>query len=370
MTVRLRGTCKERHKHSGECMTYHYDICIRRKRYRGALPECRTRKAAEQAEVKIKQEIFDRRFGTDEQVEVSFSEFFENEAMTYAETDLKSSDNWKYNKPVILDHFRGKTLNEIQPLDIKRLKEKLFKTETKHGKTRSPATVNRVLEIVSRTFTLAIELQKAEINPCSRVKFFKLDNERIRWVLPEEEEELLKNCTGRLSHLNPMVVISLATGLRKQELLQLQRSQVDLFRDLIIATHTKGSQNREIPTTIFGPETASLMRSLCSGKKADDFIFVNKSTKKPYTDVKHAFRTLCVNSKVEGLVWHDLRATFATRLAEMNYSPFLIKDLMGHSEIETTERYIRAAALRKQVRMHETENGRHNNVTSIKKTGT
>ena len=42
MTIRKRGT------------RYHYDFMIRRQRYRGALPEARTKAEAEQAETKIK----------------------------------------------------------------------------------------------------------------------------------------------------------------------------------------------------------------------------------------------------------------------------------------------------------------------------
>src|SRR5215212_10600673 len=42
---------------------WHYRFRVRRVRYRGALPEARTKWEAEQAESKIKQEIFEGRFG-------------------------------------------------------------------------------------------------------------------------------------------------------------------------------------------------------------------------------------------------------------------------------------------------------------------
>jgi len=42
---------------------WHYRFRVRRVRYRGALPEARTKWEAEQAESKIKQEIFVGRFG-------------------------------------------------------------------------------------------------------------------------------------------------------------------------------------------------------------------------------------------------------------------------------------------------------------------
>ncbi len=45
---------------------------------------------------------------------------------------------------------------------------------------------------------------------------------------------------------------------------------------------------------------------------------------------------------IEGLVWHDLRATFGTRLGEAGFDAFTIAALMGHSDIHTTARYVRA----------------------------
>src|SRR5215216_2417477 len=77
------------------------------------------------------------------------------------------------------------------------------------------------------------------------------------------------------------------------------------------------------------------------------------NTKKPYTDVKRAFRTACEVTELRNLEWHDLRATFCTRLAIAGYDAFTIKALMGHRDMKTTERYIRAHRLTRQVALVE-----------------
>jgi integrase len=51
----------------------------------------------------------------------------------------------------------------------------------------------------------------------------------------------------RLKHLKPLVIAALGTGLRKRELLDLRRDQVDFARGLIVVCHTKGKRNREVP---------------------------------------------------------------------------------------------------------------------------
>jgi len=47
-------------------------------------------------------------------------------------------------------------------------------------------------------------------------------------------------------------------------------------------------------------------------------------------------------------VWHDLRATFGTRLGEAGFDAFTIADLMGHSDVRTTRRYVRATERNKR----------------------
>ncbi len=53
---------------------------------------------------------------------------------------------------------------------------------------------------------------------------------------------------------------------------------------------------------------------------------------------------------IENLWWHDLRATFCTRLALARYEALTIMMLMGHKDLKTTMRYIRAVQLQREVR--------------------
>ncbi len=73
------------------------------------------------------------------------------------------------------------------------------------------------------------KLGKADSNPCQRVKKFKLDNERYRLVTPTEEADLMSWLVKPREHLEPMVIVALGLGLRKQEQLKLRRDQVDFF---------------------------------------------------------------------------------------------------------------------------------------------
>lgn len=75
-----------------------------------------------------------------------------------------------------------------------------------------------------------------------------------------------------------------------------------------------------------------ILISLCGTKKDDEFVFVNSKTKKDYTDIKKTFASACQKADVHDLEWHDLRATFCTRLALAGYDACAIKAIMGHRD--------------------------------------
>ena len=80
---------------------------------------------------------------------------------------------------------------------------------------------------------------------------------------------------------------------------------------------------------------------LCKGKRPDDHVWFNPKTGKPFDDIKRAFLSACEDAGIEGLVWHDLRATYGTRLGEAGFNAYDIAKLMGHANISTSQRYVR-----------------------------
>ena len=84
------------------------------------------------------------------------------------------------------------------------------------------------------------------------------------------------------------------------------------------------------------------LAELCGDKGPNDYIFVSPKNKKScLQEKKKGFHTACRLAGIEGLIWKDLRATFGTRLAEAGYDSFTIAQLLGHSDIRVTMRYVR-----------------------------
>jgi integrase len=258
--------------------------------------------------------------------------------LEWAKNNKRSWNHDRFRVRALLDEFRGKTLGEVSPLAIERFKNSRRLSFTKRSKQRSPASVNRELELLSRIFNLAVHLGLADFNPCSRVSKFKLQNQRYRYLLPDEEPALLAQCTGNRKHLAAMIPFAIATGARKSEQLNLKVRQVDFFRNLIVFDKTKSGRSRVVE---MNSEIRQMLLGFCKGKRLDDYVWINPATGGPYTDIKHSFPSACVDAKIEGLVWHDLRATYGTRLGEAGFNAYDIAKLMGHASISTSQRYVR-----------------------------
>jgi integrase len=345
MGVLLRGNCKGAHRHSGECKHYHFTFRVRGRRYRGALPEAKTKWQAEQAELRIRQEVFEGRFGKVEVGSRKICDFIDRVYLPWAKANKRSWKDDEYKLPVLKAFFHGKTFRDVSPFLIERFKQVRLATPTKHDTQRSYATVSLEMALLSRIFSLALDFKEIETNPCQRVAKLKLDNQRYRYLLPEEEPKLRSVLTGQRAHLAELIPIAIGTGLRKNEQLSLQVKHIDFVRTLIMVTGTKTRKNREVP---MNSEVREIMVRLCRSKSPGDYVFQSPRTDTRLTDIKRAFRKACEVVGIEGLVWHDLRATFGTRLGEAGFDAFTIAALMGHSNVRTTQRYVRATERNKR----------------------
>ena len=201
MAVFLRGSCKRAHRHSGVCKHYHFTFSVRGRRYRGAIPEARTRWQAEQAEQQIRQEAFEGRFGKKDVGTGKINDFIVRVYLPWAKANKRSWKDDEYKLPVLKTFFEGLRFCEVTPFMIERFKQVRLATRTKHDTRRSLATVSLEMALLSRIFSLAMDFKEVESNPCRKVAKLKLDNQRYRYLLPEEEPRLKSVLTGQRAHL-------------------------------------------------------------------------------------------------------------------------------------------------------------------------
>ncbi|HEY0005876.1 MAG TPA: phage integrase SAM-like domain-containing protein [Pyrinomonadaceae bacterium] len=163
---RKKKSCKNAH--------WHYDFWINNVRYTGAIKEARTRSQAEKAEVRIKNDVFEGKYGSHKKVTPTFDEFVEKVYLPWARGNKRScgtSDETRCK--TLIKYFGNKRLDQITPEMIESYKTARRNSVTPRGTNLTQTSVNRELEILSKIFTKAKDFGKIDHNPCRQVERFK-----------------------------------------------------------------------------------------------------------------------------------------------------------------------------------------------------
>jgi integrase len=247
-------------------------------------------------------------------------------------------------------------MREIGRFNVEQFRQHRRQTDNGRGASRSPASIDREIQQLSRIFSLAIERGELEVNPCTRMKMLGTGNQMLRYLTPDEEQRLLAVLNGRRRHLMDIVLIDLHTGMRRTEILSLHKNQIDFVRGSIeLTSATKSGKPRSIP---MHPELKPVLVRLCDKADVSGYLFVNPRTGAPIRAVKTAWRNALRDAGISGLRFHDLRHTFGTRAVDGGAPVSAVKEVMGHVDVKTTMRYV-----------HATDEGRRRAVEAAGKRG-
>ncbi|MHC4139166.1 MAG: tyrosine-type recombinase/integrase [Planctomycetota bacterium] len=290
------------------------------------------KKLAQTIEAKIRTELvegtyFEKRMGHNKSFNALMDKFMKEYAPTVSVNMQRAYKCYLKN----LSRFFGNPrLDSMKPKFIAGYKVH------RRGEEASASTINRELYMLSRAFSLAVkEWEWLSDNPVSKVTKEKECNERDRWLSPEEEKELLSNCPG---WLRDIIVFDLHTGLRQDELLSLEWSRVSFTRRTILIEKTKNGKPKTLPFNTIALdilEKKSKVRSV-----TNDLVFLSgNGTKINRHNLWRAFKKVLEDVGIENFTFHDLRHTFATRLAQNGEDIYKVAKLMGHKDIRMAQRY-------------------------------
>lgn len=154
-------------------------------------------------------------------------------------------------------------------------------------------------------------------------------------VLSKEEIKILINSTENLKH-KLVIKLLYSSGLRLQEIINLKRKEIDFDRKIIFVNSGKGRKDR---ITLLSEELKiDLLRYFGSYKFHTDYLFEGRFGKYSKKSVQKILEKSSkkLNKKVTP---HMLRHSFATHLLESGTDLRYIQNLLGHSDLKTTEIY-------------------------------
>jgi integrase len=222
-------------------------------------------------------------------------------------------------------------LVELTPAQLATARDQL-------ARTRAPATVNGYLATLRHALTVAVtEWQWLEESPMRRVRRLREPRGRVRLLAEDERQHLLAACEASANRfLTPVVVLALSTGARKQELLSLTWTDVDLRRGQLTLQHTKNRARRALPLTGLALEQ---VQQLAKVRRIDTPLLFPRADGRRPSDIRYAWAQALRQAGITDLRFHDLRHSAASYLAMTGASLVEIAAILGHQTLQMVQRY-------------------------------
>ena len=138
-------------------------------------------------------------------------------------------------------------------------------------------------------------------------------------------------------HLKPMVLLALNSGLRRGELFQLDWSDVDFNRNCL-TVKSEGAKSGKARTVPLNKEASFTLRKWKTNQDGCGLVFAGANGQE-LDNVYKAWSGLLKQAGIENFRFHDMRHDFASQLVMKGVSLYVVKELLGHSTIQVTERY-------------------------------
>jgi integrase len=227
-------------------------------------------------------------------------------------------------------------LSELQPLRLQRLYTGLL------AAGYSKRTVQWVHTVCSAALKQGVQWGMLSRNPASKVTPPRPQKQTMQTIALEDVPAFLK--VVRESPLASVIELALYTGMRRGELCGLRWDDVDLENGCInvsrnmvrvkkqtLVKNTKTDHSRRL---IVLPRAAVVI--LASLPRSGETVFTHKSKPVVPSSLTKRFQELMLNTKFEGLRFHDLRHSHASLFLKAGGHFKVLQERLGHGSYSTT----------------------------------
>jgi len=272
----------------------------------------------------------------------------------YLEWAERNKKSWKEDEYLltkrILPLFADRPAASITRTDTEGFRDSLI-----DAGGLSPMTIKHHLVVIRRVYNWAAATPVVDDpahmlfegrNPVVGIRMPLIDNERIRFLTRDEADRLLDAAGERMPELHDIILLALLTGMRRQEVLGLTWQDVDLTNRVITIpaglTRTKRSRKA------FLDDETTAMLQLRREHAQTPFVFPggahghqneNRVTREFDTLVNMIGLNDGVTDPRYRVVFHTLRHTFASWLAQAGADMHHLMELTGHKSISMMQRY-------------------------------
>lgn len=236
------------------------------------------------------------------------------------------------------EFIKGKSIKEVTKKDIEQY--------LKFNNSMAEKSRAHYITVLRNFYQFLVYEELLKINPCETIKQPKIGKSLPHYLTEEEVYKLLDfSLNTPFDYRNKaMLELLYATGIRVSELVNLKLNNLHLNEDLI-RVMGKGSKERICPISEICEKYLRIYineyRNGLLKNKTSEYLFINNFgnaiTRQGF------FKNLKQIAKIQGIEKeispHTLRHSYATHLLSHGADLRIIQELLGHSDLSTTEIY-------------------------------
>jgi site-specific recombinase XerD len=217
-------------------------------------------------------------------------------------------------------------------------------------KRRAPKTVNCHINGIRQFYHYLREEEGMSIaNPVKRTHIQKMSRPLPRHLRDEQVEVFFDTIKGQRDQA--MFMLMLRCGLRVEEVANLTLGVIDVKRRAILIEDGKGAKDRIVYTSNDVLQFLSGYLKVRPVSRARKIFLAGKGTCKgqpiSIRGIQRRMEYYARKAKIK-VSCHHLRHTMATQMLNADADLSTIQDLLGHSNVKTTQRYCRVSNLKVQ----------------------
>jgi len=174
-----------------------------------------------------------------------------------------------------------------------------------------------------------------------KVKRPRLEKKIPQVLSPKQVLSLLSSISNVKHHA--LIALAYATGMRRNEVLQLRIQDIDSDRNVIIVNRGKGNKQRQIP---INNSLIKTLREYYKLYRPSNFLFEGYRIGLSYsaTSFRNILERASKKAKIKKRVTpHTLRHSFATHMLERGLNLKQLQLILGHNAMKTTSIYLHVA---------------------------
>ncbi len=207
------------------------------------------------------------------------------------------------------------------------------------GHKPTPIRANRMDEVLRKMFTLAIEWDWRSDNPAQGFHR-RLEQARERFLVPEELTQIAAVLDSAEDQRAAAIIrMCMLTGARVGEVRTARFDQFNLDY-AIWSKPASTTKQRKIHRVPISQDVAAIVRlRLEAVPSGNPWLFPGDTVGQPVREIRRFWMRVQREAALPDVRIHDLRHTFASLLVSGGASLEMIGKLLGHSQMQTTQRY-------------------------------